>query len=208
MIKIFLVRHGETEWNKIGKMQGWGNSDLSDFGRNQALWLSERIKDLNIDKIYTSPTGRAYETATIARGDLDIEIIKDDSMREINVGQWEGLDKEIVEEKFKEGHFNFWNCPDKYIPSEGGEDFFQVRNRVFNGFMDIIKDKENQGKTILIVSHAIAIKSLLCKLENIEVKDFWYEPIVKQTSVTEIDFLEDRLEIILKGDISHYKQLV
>lgn len=59
MIKILLVRHGETEWNKVGKMQGWGDSPLSELGRNQARWLNERLKDVKIDKIYSSPTGRA-----------------------------------------------------------------------------------------------------------------------------------------------------
>lgn len=207
MIKVYLVRHGETEWNKIGKMQGWGDSPLSELGREQAKWLGERANEFKLDRIYTSPTGRAYETAEIIKGVKDIEIIKRDSIREINVGEWEGLDKEIVKRDFEEAHYKFWNEPHNYEATENGEDFFEVGDRVFQGIMEIIKSesKDDNDKSILIVSHAIAIKGFLCKLEEKEVKDFWEEPLVGQTSLTEINFDGDSYEIILKGDTTHYK---
>lgn len=205
MIKILLVRHGETEWNKVGKMQGWGDSPLSELGRNQAQWLNERLKEIKIDKIYSSPTGRAYETSQIIRGNRDIEIIKHNDLREINVGKWEGLDKCIVESDYKEQNYNFWNEPHKYKATHGGEDFFEVRERVCNFINNIIEDKNNEDKTILLVSHAITIKSFLCKLEGYEIEDFWREPLIGQTSLTEIDFSNDGYNMIIKGDISHYK---
>lgn len=205
MRKIFLVRHGETEWNKLDKMQGWADSPLSELGEMQAKWLNERVKDFNINKIYTSPAGRAIRTANLIKGDNNIEIVVSENLKEMNMGAWEGLEKKVIENLYSEDYYNFWNTPEKYIPKENGESFLEVRERVFQEIMKIIK--ENDNKNILIVSHGLSIKSFLCKLENKNIEELWSEPIVNQTSVTEIDFYEDRYEIRRKGDISHYKCL-
>ncbi|MGL5615884.1 MAG: histidine phosphatase family protein [Sarcina sp.] len=203
MRKIFLVRHGETEWNKLDKMQGWADSPLSELGEMQAKWLSEKINDFNINKIYTSPSGRAIRTSNLIKGDNNIEIVVSENLKEMNMGVWEGLEKKVIENLYSEDYYNFWNTPEKYIPKENGESFLEVRERVFQEIMKIVK--ENDNKNILIVSHGLSIKSFLSELENKKIEELWSEPIVNQTSVTEIDFYEDRYEIIRKGDISHYK---
>lgn len=62
MTKLYLTRHGETEWNEKGIIQGWGDSPLTALGIKQAEWLRDRMKDIHIDVIYASPIGRAYNT--------------------------------------------------------------------------------------------------------------------------------------------------
>lgn len=94
MTKVYLTRHGETEWNEKGIMQGWGDSPLTELGKNQAKWLGERIRDLHIDVIYASPIGRAFNTAEIIRGDREIPLIAYDGLKEIKIGGWEGLNQE------------------------------------------------------------------------------------------------------------------
>lgn len=187
MTKLYITRHGETEWNTKGMMQGWGNSPLTELGRMQGQWLRDRMKDLHIDVIYTSPSGRAYETAQIIRGDRDIELISDPGLQEINMGKWEGLNQEQIKARNEENHFNFWNMPSKYNP-EGGEDYYKVRERSFETITNILE--KEKGKTILIVTHTITLKGFLNKLQNKEIDELIKPPFIKQTSLTEIDFNE------------------
>lgn len=202
MTKLYITRHGETEWNTKGVMQGWGNSPLTELGKDQGRWLRDRMKDLHIDVIYSSPSGRAYETAEIVKGDRDIELLADDGLREINMGQWEGLCQDQIKELCEENHFNFWNLPSKYMPI-GGEDYYEVRERSYNTITKILE--KEKGKTILIVTHTITLKGFLNKLQNQEIDLIVKPPFIKQTSLTEIDFNEDKYEILNLACMGHHE---
>jgi len=203
MTRLFLTRHGETEWNEKGMMQGWGNSPLTELGIKQGEWLRDRIKDLPIDIIYSSPIGRAYETAKIVRGNRDINIILDDGLKEINMGKLEGLNQEEIEKIDKENYFNFWNVPSKYIPTEGGEGFYEVMERSYNAISAIVE--KEKGRNILVVTHTITLKAYLCKLENRDIDTLWDPPFIKQTSLTEINFTEEGYTIPLMACMKHHK---
>src|SRR3712207_163192 len=97
MTTIYLTRHGQTEWNLNKRLQGWKNSPLTKLGISQAKALGERLKDTQIDVIYSSPIERAYKTAEIIKGNKDIEIIKHDGLKEFNYGDWEGLTIDEIE---------------------------------------------------------------------------------------------------------------
>lgn len=75
---IYLTRHGQTLWNIENRLQGRGNSKLTEEGKGRAEMLSKRMKNIHIDTIYSSPLERAFITANIIKGDRDIEIITDD----------------------------------------------------------------------------------------------------------------------------------
>ncbi|MGL5574908.1 MAG: histidine phosphatase family protein [Sarcina sp.] len=201
--KLYLTRHGETIWNTEGRFQGWANSDLTDLGVKQAKWLERRIRDLQIDIIYSSPTGRAYQTAEILRANRNLKIITDDGLREINVGVWEGKNQEEIKSLCMDNHYNFWNVPSMYVPTKGGESYKEMLDRSFNAISEIVK--KNEGKRILVVTHTITIKSFMCMLEKREIDTLWHEPFVKQTSLTEIDFNSDEYEILLNADMSHHE---
>lgn len=201
--KVYITRHGETEWNTQGRFQGFANSDLTELGVKQAIWLEQRIRNLDIDIIYSSPTGRAYETTKILEKSRGIGIITHDGLREINVGCWEGKTQDEIRELSTDNHFNFWNKPSLYIPSEGAETYEAMADRSFATINEIIKN--NQGKRILIVTHTIVIKTFMSKLEGRDIDTIWNPPFVKQTSLTEIDFDNDSYEIILNADMSHHE---
>lgn len=203
MTKIYLTRHGETEWNEKGIMQGWGDSPLTDLGKNQANWLGERMKDLHIDVIYSSPIGRAFNTAEIIRGDREILLIAHDGLKEIKIGGWEGLSQEEMKAISEENYFNFWNVPSKYIPIGNGENFYAVKDRAFKAINEIVE--KEKGKTILIVTHTITLKSYLTALENRDIDTLWDPPFIKQTSLTEINFTEEGYEIPLLACMEHHK---
>ena len=142
MTKLYLTRHGETEWNEKGIMQGWGDSPLTELGENQAIWLRERIKDLHIDVIYSSPIGRAFNTAKILKGDRDITLKTHDGLKEIRIGGWEGLNQEEMKSISEENYYNFWNVPSKYVPTGDGESFYEVKDRAFKAVNEILEKEK------------------------------------------------------------------
>lgn len=203
MTKVYLTRHGETEWNEKGIMQGWGDSPLTELAKNQAKWLGERIKDLHIDVIYASPIGRAFNTAEIIKGNREVHLIAHDGLKEIKIGGWEGLSQEEMKAISEENYFNFWNIPSKYIPTGNGENFYEVKDRAFKAINEIIE--KEKGKTILIVTHTITLKSYLTALENRDIDTLWDPPFIKQTSLTEINFTDEGYDIPLVACMEHHK---
>ena len=91
MTRLLLVRHGETDWNAEGRLQGQIDRPLSDFGRRQARQLAEELEDEEIGAIYSSDLARARETAEIVGERLDLPVELDSDLREKDWGSWEGL---------------------------------------------------------------------------------------------------------------------
>ena len=86
MTEIYLTRHGQTVWNLTKRLQGSGNSELTEEGIERAKILSERLKSIDLDCIYTSPIKRAYETALILKGNKNIDVICEEGLRELSFG--------------------------------------------------------------------------------------------------------------------------
>ena len=89
-MEIYIVRHGETVWNKEKRLQGTADIKLNEFGRALAIETGRNLANVTINKIFSSPLKRAYETASLIRGNRDIEIETDDRIRELNFGDYEG----------------------------------------------------------------------------------------------------------------------
>jgi len=101
-MKIFVTRHGQTEWNALGRLQGRKDIELNEVGREQALITGKKIKDEKIDIIITSPLKRARETAEIINKQFDVEIVEDDRLMERCYGDFEGITKTELKEKKKQ----------------------------------------------------------------------------------------------------------
>jgi broad specificity phosphatase PhoE len=91
MTELLLVRHGETDWNAEGKLQGHTDRPLNDYGRRQAQALADRLAGDSIDAVYASDLSRARETAEILAEKLSLPVVVDPDLREKNWGNWEGL---------------------------------------------------------------------------------------------------------------------
>lgn len=199
-MKLYIVRHGETEWNKIGKLQGWQNSDLTEEGISNAKKLGERLKDIDFTHIYSSPQNRAIATANYIKGNRDIDIEVIDNLKEMGFGLWEGLENKQLIELYGEENHNFWNNPEEYTPN-GGETFEELFIRIKNS-LDYISNYSKDGN-VLVVSHGISIKAIFAIIYKINLKDFWKDTYVNGTSLSIIEVVDDTMKFLIKNDISH-----
>lgn len=90
-MKIYMIRHGETDWNKMRRLQGQVDIPLNEFGRHLAVETAPALKDISFDIVFTSPLKRAKETAELVIGERDIPIIEDKRIMEMGFGEFEGL---------------------------------------------------------------------------------------------------------------------
>lgn len=199
-MKVYMTRHGQTLWNKEGKMQGWKNSDLSEKGIDNAIKLGKSLNHIDFDCIYSSPLGRALDTAKYIRGNKDTQIIINESLKEMGFGQWEGMNHIDVEELYPQEHYNFWNKPHLYKPVEG-ETFEELLSRVRKVLDEIINN--SLANTVLIVAHAVVIKGIYAIVKNYSLEDFWKPPFMHDTSLSIIEVKDDGVEFILEADLSH-----
>ncbi|KMK75242.1 histidine phosphatase family protein [Alkalihalobacillus pseudalcaliphilus] len=200
MLHLYITRHGETEWNTQNKMQGWGDSALTEKGINEAKALAQRLNDVEFDLIYTSPSGRTLETAHILNTFHELPIMKNEHLKEINVGSWEGKTFAWIEEHYPVEFNAFFHKPLQF-ESIGGESFQQLKERVHT-FMEDLKLKHQQGN-ILIVTHAVVIKMLLIYFKERTLAELWNPPFIEGTSLTQIQMNTATTKIILEGNTEH-----
>lgn len=196
---IYLTRHGQTLWNIEKRLQGRGNSPLTEQGIERAKELRDRIKDIHIDIIYSSPIERALTTANIIKGDKSIEVITDDGLMEMCFGDYEG---KITDEVMKENPN--WDISlimkgNTELTAPNGENLAEVRDRVARSMNKIIE--KNRGKTILIVAHGITLKAIMYYFKDEEVNS----EVMGQATLTKVNVDENnKFYIEFKNDNSHF----
>lgn len=201
---IYITRHGQTVWNTEKRMQGWSDSPLTELGIQQAKWLGERLKDTKLDVIYSSPINRALSTANIMNSKRNIPLYTDLRLKEINMGIWEGLTQDEIQESYSKELYNFWNVPQLYKPYDG-ETFYEIRQRTEEFIKEIIS--KNIGKDILIVTHTITLKAIMSFFQNTLIEDFWGPPFIHPTSLTVVRAENEDFKVLLNADTSHLKDL-
>ena len=198
--KVIMVRHGETEWNVLCNFLGSADIPLNEKGRRQAGYAKEALKDTQIDVIYSSPMLRAYETGVIIKGDRDVAVMKDDELREIGCGKWEGLDGNEVEERFQ-GQIYLWGNRPEDCRIEGGDTFQEVSDRIIQAFWRIVR--ENRGKTILITSHMICLTLLMLHFEGKRINEMWNVKPIGNAALNMIEVSgDDKVTITVWSDDS------
>ena len=154
MTRILLARHGETDWNRVGRWQGHADPPLNDAGRGQAAELAERLAGDGIAAIYSSDLVRASQTAHVVADRLGLAVVEEAGLREIDVGSWSGLTRAEVEQRFPEGYAR-WLRGDI---GHDGETREELSERVVGAVERIAAS--HPGDTILAVTHGGAIRAL------------------------------------------------
>lgn len=172
-MELYIIRHGETVWNKKRLLQGSTDIELSEKGIELAKVTSDKISDVNFDKIYSSPLVRAHRTAEIMKGDRNIEIIKDERLRELNFGANEGHNSlELQADENNPFHY-FFSQPELYTPAEGGETLEHICERAKDFLEDIIEPHAEQLERVMIVAHGAMNKALMCHIKQHGIDQYW-----------------------------------
>ena len=196
---IYIVRHGQTEWNLLGKTQGHGNSDLTPKGIEQAELLADSMTKYPIDYIYSSDLGRAYQTADIIGNKLNIEIEKTEALREMNFGTWEGrIIKDIIEEDPE--LYKMWRNEPHLAKIPQGETLSQIKERT-DAFIKEINEKYD-GKHIVLVTHSLCARIMLLSFLDSDVKNIYR--INQANTALNIIELRDYGPVVMKmNDTTH-----
>lgn len=199
-MKIYLVRHGETEWNKEYRLQGQADTRLNDYGRELAQITAEALKDIPFDVIYHSPLNRAEETAVILKKSRTIDIIADERIKEMSFGTAEGCHILSIKNNPEDPMYNFLKHPGDYIPPENAERFEEVAARSAEFMKETILPLEGKYQNVLIVAHGAVNRTILNAIAGIPVSDFWNIRL-KNCAVSIIDLTDGILTIEQEGAI-------
>lgn len=182
MLKLILVRHGQTDSNKNKKYLGWTDVELNKCGIDQAQQVRDKLKYVDFDIVISSPLKRASETAKI----ISENIIYDSELKEINFGLWDNLSFEEIKEKYPKEH-ELWMKDWKRFIFPEGESALDMHKRAVNFINKIYKKQEG---TILIVTHAGLIRSIIAHLlgMGMEGAGRFY---IDNGSITVIEIIDD-----------------
>lgn len=173
MTTIYLMRHGETDWNRQERMQGQMDCPLNENGRHQAAKAGKKLTDLGIrfDRVCSSPLCRALETAQIISGRPEQEIITDPDIMEMGFGPFEGVFFVDMPAEM----FTFFSDPERFPAPEGMETIPHLKERT-GRFLDRLRTAD-PGGTMLVVAHGVALRVLLGHLMGPDWDRGWKMPL-------------------------------
>lgn len=202
-MKLYLFRHGQTEWNKLHRFQGRIDIPLNDYGRELARITARNWPIIPYDRVYCSPLCRAKETAQLVlEGREEAQrIIIDDRIIEFGFGVNEGQDIEVAGQDPQHPMFNLLNHPENYVPGEGGESFQQLVDRAGAFVRDEILPLEAQGvQNVLVVAHGALIRGMACAVGNKTIAGFWDTPY-HNCSLTTIDITNGKTTLEREAEV-------
>jgi broad specificity phosphatase PhoE len=163
--RLLLARHGETEWNRIGRWQGATDVPLNDDGRAQARELAERLRGVPLAGVASSDLVRAAETASIVAELLGVPRLGSHAeLRERSYGVFEGLTRVECETRYAE----IWNAhrPGDLLEPPGAEPRSQVEARMMRGLLQVVATHGGDAP-VLVVSHGGAIRTFLAAIDGV-----------------------------------------
>ncbi len=168
----YLVRHGETEWNRDGRIQGHTDTGLNDYGRRQMDTLAARLAGCRFAAVYASDLSRAVESAQAIVEGRGIAIETDPDLREFSYGEWEGLTTEEAEAQDPEEYARRMALDAGVFAAPGGENTQQLLDRV-RRFYECAVERHQSSEDVLIVAHAGSIRALLTCLLGLPDDRLW-----------------------------------
>ncbi len=191
-MKLYIIRHGETPWNKELRLQGQTDIPLNEKGRALAAKAADGMRNLPFDLAISSPLGRAMETAKIVLNGRNIPFLTDARIQEIGFGVMEGknIRKDVSEEECPE-YYRFFHAPDRYEPVEGGERIQDLIARTGDFLNELSRKTEWYGKSILISTHGAASRALLANVTNADIRDFWGAGVPKNCAVSIVELINN-----------------
>lgn len=203
--RYFLIRHGETDWNKEFRYQGSTDSALNDEGLEQARRVAVRLSSVEPARVCSSPLMRASRTAQVImehnEGTAEIELLPD--LKEISFGCWEGLSIPEIQE-LDGAMFEQWRrAPFSCTPS-GGESFSEIMARTKNA-AEILAEGSEPGGATFVVAHGGLLRALIAVMLRFDDIDILWKMRFDNCSVTVIDVWGTRPSLLLTNDTHHLR---
>ncbi|NLC77764.1 MAG: histidine phosphatase family protein [Clostridia bacterium] len=184
-MRVILVRHGQTEWNKAGKFQGHSDVPLDRVGREQVEATAAYLAREKIEAVYASDLSRARDTAAAIAAYHGLEPVCDPRLRELDMGHWEGLDFNAVYSNYRQEYDAWYGNAEGVIP--GGEGVKDVEKRVLEFIREI--SPKHKG-TVVIATHGGVVKGVLAYALGPE---YLWEQRVDHASVTIVNIEGEKI---------------
>lgn len=201
MITLYLVRHGQTDWNVSHRFQGQSDIHLTEKGRIQAQAIAQRLAAEEIHAIYASDLSRAWDTAEAIASHHNIEVIATPNLREASFGQWEGLTYDEIQQRDPEAVKAWHEDIGNFSPPEG-ETLHQLADRVTAAYVNIAANHQDQ--TVLAVAHGGSLQMLICILLELTPEHFWQFNL-DHCSLSKVLMYEEKAILNLLNDSGHHK---
>lgn len=203
MTRFILVRHGQTEWNRVERFRGRVDLALNEAGIKQAEAVAEGFSRWQVAVVYTSPLRRSLATAQTLANRLGLVAQPLDALIDIDFGRWQGLSPQEVVERDGDLYQQWLDSPqDVRFPE--GESLQEVRDRVMTAVADLAQKHKEQ--VVALVSHNVVCRVLLCAVLGLDNSHFWQ--IGQDVAAINIFEVHDKRQVlILLNDICHLKLL-
>lgn len=195
---LYIIRHGETAWNAVRKIQGAVDIPLNENGIKLAKITGERLKDVPFDVAISSPLQRAYKTAELVLGGRNIPIETDKRIQEISFGELEGAQVSNVDPLHP--FYNFFADAYHYVPARNGESIHDVCERAGKFYQELIHRPDLQDKTVLIATHGCVLRALLQPVYE-DISDFWQGGVCPNCGVNIIEVKGGKSTLLEKDKI-------
>jgi probable phosphoglycerate mutase len=180
-VRLLLVRHGESEWNALGRLQGQADPPLSKLGRRQAAHVASRLVDEGVEAIVSSDLVRAADTAEALASGVGLEVVRREDLREVDLGSWTGASREQLQREVPD-LWRRWRV-EGVEGWEEGEQYADAMVRVGGAVASIAAAHE--GKTVVAVSHGGSIRLATCHLLGMPADQLGRIMSIGNASITE-----------------------
>ena len=201
MTTLLLVRHGQSEANRLDLFAGFNDAKLEPHGETQANVTARYISEnYDVDAVYASDLQRAYKTGQIIAEHLNVPIISECGLREIDGGEWEGKNFHGLIDLYPED-FGLWQTDLARARCTGGETVRQLADRIMSTMERIAK--EHSGKTLVIATHATPIRAAMTMTQYGDLAQMQNVPWVSNASVTTLVYDKGAWECVRVGEDRH-----
>ncbi len=203
MTSVYLIRHGETAWNKEEIFRGRTDVPLNEIGLREAEFVGGYLKGMEIHAIYSSPLLRARETARRIAQFFNLKVQPLEGINDMSFGKWEGRPLKEVQISDRE-IYQQWREKPHLVRLPGGESLDEVRVRAMAALDEVVQ--YHHGKNLVLVSHRVVNKVMICGVLGIDNSHFWQ--ISQDTAaINRIQFQEGRYILSLLNETCHLKSL-
>jgi len=203
MTSIYLVRHGQTAWNKEEIFRGRTDVPLDETGLKQAELAGQYFKGMEIHAIYSSPLSRAWQTAQKIAQIQTVKVEPLEGILDMSFGDWEGHAHQEIRKMDNETYRQWVESP-HLVKLPGGESLDDVRGRAMAALEEVLR--KHSEKTIALVSHRVVCKVIICAILGLDNSHFW-QIAQDTTAINLIQYKKGKYILSLMNETCHLKAL-